>query len=110
MGRGSGKEPSDARRAVVLLEELAPKVQLLMEGHTGIAGRLDRVVEELGRVGERIGRFETNVGERYRELHKDMMDGFEKVYGDMDGQFAGVNSRLDTLTNRFDVHERTHTG
>lgn len=109
---GLDREPSDARRAVVLLEELTPKVQLLLEGHTGLARQLDRVVEGLGGVGQRLDRFEMQAGERSRELHQYLRDGFEKVYedvGKVDKRFVGVHSRLDTLTGCFDAHERAHT-
>ena len=100
------REPSDARRAVVLLEQLEPKVQLVLEGQTGLS--------------ERLGRLEGRVETGSSELYKLLMDGFKKVYGDfervdmrfvrVDEQFAGVNARLDALTSRFTAHEQTHAG
>ncbi len=115
--KGVGGEPNDERRAVVLLEELSPKIQLVLEGQTGLENRLSRL--------------ESKVDENYYELHKFMMDEFKQVYKDfeqmgqriderfaqvdgrfakMDERFVEVNSRLDTLTSRFDTHEQAHAG
>ena len=64
--RDLGGEPSDERRAVVLLERLEPKVDLVLEGQSGVVNRLDRL--------------EKRMEEGYSELYKLMMDGFKKVY------------------------------
>jgi len=103
--QGVGGEPSDERRAVVLMEDLKPQVQLVLEGQTGLVRKLEYL--------------EKRVEEGYSELHKLMVEGFEKVYQDfgrvderfakMGDHFTGVHARLDTLTSRFDSHERAHT-
>ena len=82
----------------MLMEKLEPQVQLILEGQTGLARRLESI--------------ERRMEDGYSELHKLMIDGFETVYKDfekVDERFAGVNSRLDALTSRFDAHEQAHT-
>ena len=88
---------SEERRAEVLLEKIGSNVQTVLEGHTGLV--------------ERLGQLEKQVDARHADLKRFMKYGFEKVWEDFEGvdaRFAEVNSRLDALTSRFDVHEKAH--
>ena len=102
--KGAGGEPSEERRAEVLLEKIGSNVQTVLEGHTGL-------VERLGQLGKQVDA-------RHADLKQLMQQGFEKVWQDfetmdkrfakVDTRFDQVNARFDALTSRFDAHERAH--
>lgn len=95
--KGVSGEPSEERRAEVLLEQIKRDVKTVLEGHTGLV--------------ERLGQLEKQVDARHADLKQFMGQGFEKVWKDferVDTRFAEVNTRLDTLTSRFDTHEQAH--
>ena len=65
-GNGSGKEPSDERRAVVLFERLESRVKLLGEGHTGLV--------------KRVNEFQSEANKRFDSFEVQMYKGFNEVW------------------------------
>lgn len=77
------KTPRQKERYEVLYEEIASKVQLVLEGHSTIDQKIDALRQDVGGVKEELGHVEQAVTEG--------------------------NRRLEMLTNRFETHERAHS-
>lgn len=90
-------EPSDERRAVVLLERIQSDVKTVLEGHSGLV--------------ERMGRLETQEDAHYQDLKRSIWEGFEKIWEEfekMDKRFAQVDTRFVEVNTRLDAHEQAH--
>ena len=72
----SGREPSDEESALVQFEALRKEFQVVLDGQQGVMRRLDHV--------------ESRVEACNEDLKKYLMDGLEKIYGDM----RKIESRL----------------
>lgn len=96
-GRVEPGEPSEERRAEVLVEELKSEFKVVLDGQAGLR-------ETFTRLEGTFANLETTVNRRHLNLKKYLKDGLEKVYGDL----GNVERKLDKLAERFDVHERAH--
>ena len=77
------KTPRKKERYEVLFEEIASKVQLVLEGHSTLDQKIEALHREVGGVKEELGHVEKAVTEN--------------------------NRHLETLINRFEAHEHAHT-
>ena len=77
------KTPRNKERYEVLFEEVASKVQLVVEGHSTLDQRIEVLRRDVGGVKEELGHVEKAVAEN--------------------------NRHLEILINRFEAHEHAHT-
>ena len=80
MAKSSGKK----ERYEVLCEEMSSKVQLVLEGHSMLDQKIEGLRQDVKGVKEELGHVEAAVTQ--------------------------TNQRLETLIDRFNVHERAHAG
>ena len=67
--QGTGGEPNDERRKAVLFETLEPKVELILEGQTGLVRRFNE--------------FEQKTDKRLDQFEEHMVKGFKQVWEEL---------------------------